>query len=283
MSSNEIMPIGVFASAGAGLGVNLDNLVDLDVPTVQLHSPPPEKQTPEEAKNIRSRFDDAGIEITVIFCGYEGESYVDIQAVRETVGLVPEITRQKRVKKTKRIADFAMAAGVPAIGLHIGFISEDWDSPEFADVVGVARDLCDYCAERGLAMHLETGQETAETLLEFLKSVDRKNIAVNFDPANMILYGSGAPLEAVNKVGGYVRSVHCKDAVGSDNPGVEFGVETPLGEGEVDIEKFIATLANLGYEGPLTIEREIGGQQQIKDIEKAIKLLNSLKQKIVLP
>jgi sugar phosphate isomerase/epimerase len=281
MSKEQVMPIGVFIPATAGRGVSLDDLVELEVPTAQLHSPPADMQTAEEAQKLRRRFDEKGVEITVVFCGYEGESYLDIPTVRETVGLVPEATRNERVEKTRRIADFAAVAGAPAIGLHIGFISEDWDSPDFADVVNVARELCDYCADRDLAMHLETGQETADTLLHFLESVDRPNLAVNFDPANMILYGSGDPLEAVKKVGPYVRSVHCKDAVPSDKPGVEFGREVPFGEGEVGAERFVATLIELGYTGPLTIEREISGEQQVKDIRRTVKLLNSLKDELL--
>jgi sugar phosphate isomerase/epimerase len=100
---------------------------------------------------------------------------------------------------------------------------------------------------------------------------------VNFDPANMILYGTGEPLPALRKIGGYVKSVHCKDANWSDNPGVTWGTEMPLGEGEVDILLFIFTLKEIGYRGPLTIEREVPGEQQKTDIRNAVELLRSLR------
>ena len=274
------MPIGVFTSAGAGLGASIERVQELGVGTVQLHAPPKERRTEPEAAEIREKFREAGIEITLVFCGFAGESYSSIQAVKETVGLVPPTAREERVAETKQIARFANLLGAPGIGIHIGFIPEEPDDPEYSTVVSVARNICDFCKDLGLAMHLETGQETAPTLLRFIQDVERDNLAVNFDPANMILYGSGRPIEALKLVGKYVRSVHAKDARWSDKPGVEWGAETPLGEGEVDMEKFVKTLDELGYEGPLTIEREISGEKQIEDIKKAVNLLKDIKARL---
>ena len=281
MAKKEIMPIGVFTSIGAGLGASLEAVKQLGVPTVQVSAPPAEFRSTENVRRIQTEFKKAGIAITLMFCGYPGESYASIQAVREAVGLVPPKTRDERIDITRAIADFAAALGAPAIGIHIGFLSDDWESKDFADMVGVAKGLCEYCSALGIAVHLETGQETADTLLKFIERVNRTNLAVNFDPANMILYGSGQPLEALRKVGRHVRSCHCKDAVWSDKPGVEWGKEVPLGEGQVDIEKFLSILIELGYAGPLTIEREIRGEQQTKDIKKAVDLLTSLKKKLL--
>ena len=225
--------------------------------------------------------DDAGIEITLVFCGYPGESYESIPVVRETVGLVPPANRGDRVQLTRQIADFAQELGAPGLGIHAGFISEDWDAPLFGELVDVFKGLCDYCASRDLGINLETGQESAHTLLHFLEEVNHPNLGVNFDPANMILYGSGEPLEALQKVGRYVRSCHCKDATWSEQPGKVWGEETPLGEGDVDVEGFLSTLLEIGYKGPLTIEREISGDQQVQDIEKAIELLRGLKEELL--
>ena len=281
MGKKDVLPIGVFTSIGAGLGAGLEAVTKMGVPTVQVHAPSPEMRTEDYAKKVKKEFENAGIKITLVFCGYPGESYASIPVVRETVGLCPPATRDDRIEQTRAIADFAAALGAPGIGVHIGFINEDHKSKDFIDVVHVAKGLCDYCSALALRMHLETGQETADTLLEFLKAVNRPNIAVNFDPANMILYGSGEPIEALNKVGKYVQSCHCKDATWAAKPGEEWGVETPLGEGDVGIDKFLKTLIELGYTGPLTIEREIKGPQQTEDIKKAIALLNSLKKKLL--
>ena len=131
-------------------------------------------------------------------------------------------------------------------------------------------------------MHLETGQETAAALKQFIADVDRGNLFINFDPANMILYGTGEPLEALREVGQYVRSVHCKDAKWAADPGNEWGSEEPLGKGDVDIRAYLQVLQELGYTGPLTIEREIpqDPQRQRDEILHARDLLDSLKSEL---
>jgi sugar phosphate isomerase/epimerase len=98
----------------------------------------------------------------------------------------------------------------------------------------------------------------------------------------MILYGSGEPIEALKKVGKYVRSVHCKDAKWAANPGNEWGQEVPLGEGEVGFENYLRTLNEIGYTGPLTVEREIpqDPERQKSEIGHAIRLLTDLKAKL---
>jgi sugar phosphate isomerase/epimerase len=280
MAADMKMPIGVFASIGAGLGAQIDAVGEMGVDSVQIVAPPQEYCTADHARKVAQQFADIGVEPTLVFCGFEGESYASIQVVRETVGLVPEDTREERIERTRRIADFTKALGAPGIGLHAGFISEDWESQAFSDVVDVLKHVCDYCSGLDLRVNLETGQESVETLLHTLDQVDRENLGVNFDPANMILYGSGEPLDALQRVGSHVRSVHAKDAVWSDQPGETFGEEVPLGEGDVNMEKFLTILNDLGYEGPLTIEREIAGEEQIQDIKAGIETLRTLKEKL---
>jgi sugar phosphate isomerase/epimerase len=170
--------------------------------------------------------------------------------------------------------------GVSTMALHAGFISEDTESDEFAEMVDVLREVSRCCKERGLNLNLETGQESAETLLEVLDRVDMDNLGVNFDPANMVLYGSGEPLPALRRVGGHVRSCHCKDAVWSDRPGETWGEEVPLGEGAVDMEEYVKILDEFGYDAPLTIEREIAPPQQIEDMKKGVRVLRSAKEKL---
>ena len=137
----------------------------------------------------------------------------------------------------------------------------------------------------GQNLHLETGQESADHLLEFIHDVKRDNLFINFDPANMILYGSGEPIAALKKVGHLVRSVHCKDAkwAAPEQRGKSWGSEVALGDGDVGMETYLRTLLELGYTGPLTIEREIAHDRdrQKADIGKAVNLLNSLKTKIL--
>lgn len=275
-------PLGVFASIDAGLGVKLEVAHELGVPTIQLHAPQRPARTADSAQRFLSRLEELGICVSVVFAGFEGESYADIPTCQRTVGLVPPESRAARVQELKEIADFARLLGVDAVGLHLGFIPHHPADPLRAEVVRVTQEVCDHCAAIGQRLHLETGQETAETLLAFIADVGRANLFVNFDPANMILYGSGEPLEALRRVGPFVRSVHCKDAQWAQRPGEEWGREVPLGEGDVNMEQFLITLHQIGYQGPLTIEREIPQDplRQKEEIGRGIRLLEKLMARI---
>lgn len=278
----EKWPLGVFASIDAGLGVKLEVAHELGVPTIHLHAPQAATRTPDNARKFLDKLNDLGIRISCVFGGFEGESYADIPTVTRTVGLVPPETRAARTREMKEIADFARQLEVDVVALHLGYVPHDTADPLYNDVLAVTRDLCDHCRRQGQALHLETGQETAASLVQFIRDVARENLFVNFDPANMILYGSGEPIEALEMVGPWVRSVHCKDATWAKNPGQEWGAETPLGEGDVGMERYLQTLDKIGYTGPLTIEREIPQEpeRQKAEIGRALALLRELKAKI---
>ncbi len=278
----EKWPIGVFTSVDAGLGVKLEVAQELGVPTIQLHAPAESTRTPENAEAFLQRLASMGIQLTAVFGGFEGESYADIPTVAQTVGLVPAETRAARTQEMKEIADFAHQLQCSVVALHLGFIPHDSSDPLYGEVTDVMREVCDHAKGNGQNVHLETGQESAEGLLQFIADVERDNLFVNFDPANMILYGTGEPIEALKKVGSFVRSVHCKDGTWAENPGQEWGAEVPLGEGAVGMETYLRTLDELGYTGPLTIEREIAQEpeRQKEEIGAAVRLLTELKEKI---
>lgn len=277
-------PIGVFASVDAGLGVNFDVVKELGIPSIQLHAPHKNTRTQEAADAFLAKCSDAGVTITCVFGGFEGESYADIETTARTVGLVPEETRAARMQEMKEISDFAKLLGVDAVGLHIGFVPEDTASASYQNLLETTRELLDHVKANGQNVHLETGQETADHLLHFIADVERDNLYINFDPANMILYGTGEPIEALRKVGKHVRSVHCKDATwaAEDRRGKDWGCEVALGDGDVGMEAYLQTLQDIGYDGPLTIEREIPEEpaQQKADIGKAVELLEDLRNKI---
>jgi len=277
-------PIGVFTSVDAGLGVHLEVAQELGIPTVQVHAPHQQTRTPQAAEQFLGKCRDAGIAITCMFGGFEGESYADIPTTKRTVGLVPEETRAARLQEMKEISDFAKLLGLDCVGLHIGFVPEDTSSDSYRGLIDATRDLLDHAAGNQQRVHLETGQETAEHLLNFIQDVGRDSLFINFDPANMILYGTGDPIEALRKVGHLVRSVHCKDAqwAAPEKRGKEWGSEVALGEGDVGMETYLRTLDELGYEGPLTIEREIAHdrERQKTDIGHAATLLTQLREKI---
>jgi sugar phosphate isomerase/epimerase len=279
----EPWAIGVFTSIDAGLGVDLDVARELGIPTIQIHAPHPANRNRATAIGILERLRAYGIEVTAVFGGFEGESYADIPTVVKTVGLVPPATRAARLTEMKGISDFANELGCTVIALHLGFVPHDTASAAYTEVVEVTQNLCDYAANHGQCLHLETGQETAEALVQFISDTNRDNLHVNFDPANMILYGTGKPIEALQKLGSRVHSVHLKDAKWGDQPGIHWGQEVPLGEGDVGIERYLKTLQEIGYFGPLTIEREIPHEpdRQKSEIGQAVALINQLKAKLL--
>ena len=282
MTTKERWPIGIFTSVGAGLGLPLPIAVELGISSIHLHAPHAGDRSPEQASQLASQLADSKISVSCLFAGFEGESYADIPTVERTVGLVNPETRPARFAELKQISDFGKLLEVPAVGLHIGFVPHDTQSAAYAEVVELLRQVCDHCSSNQQTLHLETGQETAAALLQFLQEVDRENLFVNFDPANMIMYGAGEPLPALEMLGPHIRSVHCKDAKWSDQPGKTWGKEMPLGEGDVDMAAYLRMLDRIGYEGPLTIEREIPEQpeRQRAEIGHAVQLLNSLKQEL---
>jgi sugar phosphate isomerase/epimerase len=214
--------------------------------------------------------------VVTVFAAYEGESYTDIATVQRTVGFIPPATRAAREARTCEISDFAASLGVASIACHIGFVPEDTASPDYLAVREVVRRVADYAGRNGQTFALETGQEPAQMLLRFIEDAGRPSLRINFDPANMILYGSGEPVEALGVLAPYVVSVHCKDGDWPESPGA-LGRERRLGEGSVGIERFIAKLKAIGYRGTLNIERE-GHEpgQKWRDIKDAVAFLKRL-------
>lgn len=217
-----------------------------------------------------------GITVVSAFPGFTGESYASIPVCAATVGYVPRATRDEREQRTYAVSDFARKLGIPGLATHVGCIAEDRSDPEYTAIRDLVRRLCDHCAGNGQTFALETGQESAAALKTFIADVDRPNLGINFDPANMILYGSGDPIEALETLKEHVITVHCKDGAWPEKKG-EWGKETALGQGDVGMERFISKLKEIGYRGVLTIEREIVGERQRADILGAIALLNRLR------
>lgn len=216
----------------------------------------------------------SGLAIHTMFVGFDGQSYADLATIRRTVGLVLPEYQEHRWRVTLLYSDLARDLGITALGIHLGFIPHYAGHPHYAPLVRAVRGLLDRFAGRGQALHLETGQEPARVLLRFLRDVGRPNLAVNFDPANLVLYGTDEPLAALDLLGPHVRGVHCKDALPPTRPDA-LGTEVPLGQGVVDFPALLARLAALGYDGPLVIERE-HGPRVFEDVDAARAYLESL-------
>jgi L-ribulose-5-phosphate 3-epimerase len=216
--------------------------------------------------------------VVTAVCAYQGENYADIPTVQRTVGFIPHATRGARERRTLEVSDIAAALGIPGIGCHVGFIPDDRTDEDYIAVRALVRRICDHAAAHRQTFALETGQEPADVLLRFLDDVGRGNLKINFDPANMILYGTGDPIEALELVAPHVVSVHGKDGdwPPAASPG-SLGTERRLGEGSVGIERFVETLKKHGYSGTINVEREIEDQgQRIADIREAVGLLKRL-------
>jgi L-ribulose-5-phosphate 3-epimerase len=227
------------------------------------------EQGVEEVKRLAE-----GITLTAAMIGFEGENYATIEHIKQTGGYVPDETWERRRQITLEAADFAAELGIKKISTHVGFVPRPND-PNYDTVLKRITELSKPLANLGLDLLMETGQEPAHELLQFLNDLRCKNFGVNFDPANMLLYGSGDPIEAVITLGRHIKHVHIKDGVRSARPGVDWGDEVPFGEGEVSHAAFIATLKKIGYTGPLVIERE-AGESRVEDVRFAIETLKSI-------
>jgi len=270
--------LGVIFWAGPDAAATLAPYIDLGLRCGQL-GVPGDYPLEDAAAKWKAAMEAAEFRAFTIVASYTGEDYADMPTVERTVGFIPESTRAERVERTLRLSDLAAELGIPGIGCHVGFVPHDPTAPLYIAVREDVRRICDYAAERGQTFALETGQEPAQVLREFLRDVDRPNLGINFDPANMILYGTGDPIEALDVLAPFVLTVHCKDGdwPPKDVAGA-LGTERPLGEGSVGMERFVAKLKEIGYKNPLIIERESSDPvQRMLDIRSAMALLARLR------
>ena len=210
-----------------------------------------------------------GFVLHTVFLAYDGESYADLKTVQRTVGFVPQETRSAREARTHAVVDFAEELGVPGIATHIGFVPEDSGDSSYQAVLEMVRRIADHAHPMTFA--LETGQESADALPAFLKTADRANLGINFDPANLILYGTGEPIPALEILAPYLLSVHAKDGRWPEGPG-KLGKETPIGDGDVPFPAFLAKLHEIGYRKPVFIEREASDPAaRLRDIARAVR------------
>ena len=225
----------------------------------------PSLWTDENAAMIRALTEKYGITISAFWCGWEGPKVWNFIDGPISLGLVPPEYRAMRVKNLCDGADFAKKLGVTDVVTHMGFIPEDPNDPLFPGFCLAVQTVAKHLKENGQYLLFETGQETPVAMLRCFEKVGTDNLAVNLDTANLILYGKANPVDALDVFGKFVRNVHAKDGCYPVN-GHDLGVETPIGQGKVDFAAFLRKLKALGYDGPITIEREIKGEQQLIDI-----------------
>lgn len=217
---------------------------------------------------------DSGFTIVSGMFGCVGEDYSTLESIRKTGGVAPDGTWEQNLKNIQASAALSQQLGLKLVTFHAGFLPHDTSDPFFKKMLKRLSEVADFFERARITLGFETGQETAPQLLQVLQQLKAKNIGVNFDPANMILYDKGNPIEAVRALGPWVRQVHIKDATRTKVPGT-WGAEVPVGTGEVDWRAFFATLNGLKFNGNLVIERE-AGEQRVADIRKAKEVVEKL-------
>lgn len=247
----------------------------LGIQNVQIACGDPHHASWDEGDDMPIKAKNASFKLTGAMLGFPGEDYTSPQTIEKTGGFGDPATRPERLERFKWSLLRVQDLGVNDIMFHAGFIPSinDAGRKSFLQTLETVSTLANNI---GVNVSFETGQESSELLFTTLKELDRSNLFVNFDPANMLLYDQGNPIEAVEMLGKYIRSVHLKDANRPKIKG-QWGEEVVLGKGEVNIPLFLKTLKKIGYSGPMSIEREAGSQQdRFNDILQAVEYLRVL-------
>jgi L-ribulose-5-phosphate 3-epimerase len=263
-SSQTDMPLGLIIEINRDPEGAIAKVHDLGLPTCFLSTTVYDAALIAKVRQALDRFH---IQATAVEALGPGKMVWDFLQGPSTIGLVPRDTRRSRIDSLKRASDFAATLGIRYLQTHCGFIPEDPNDPLYRETIEAVREVAVHCKGNQVTFLLETGQETPTTLKRAILDTGLDNIGVGLDTGNLILYGKANPLDALDVIGPYVRSVHVKDGLWPTDP-AKLGKEVPVGKGRVDFPRVIARLRRLGYRGALTIEREISGPEQIEDIRK---------------
>ena len=244
----------------------LQSLNEIGLKRVQL-ALDPLREKPGVWGKTAEIFQQAGVEIVSGMFGTIGEDYTTLETIKRTGGVVPDEHWETNWKNIQATVEIAKKLGLKFVTFHAGFLPHEESDPNFKKLFDRITKIAVLFAEQKIDLGFETGQETADTLSAFLTKLNRPNVGVNFDPANMILYDKGNPIQAMRVLGPWIKQCHIKDATRTRKPG-EWGAEVAAGTGEVDWKAFFATLDELKFTGNLCIERE-AGNQRIADIRAA--------------
>jgi len=203
-----------------------------------------------------------------------GEDYTTLESIRRTGGLVPDGTWESNWRNLQVTVRNARLLGLDLVMTHAGFLPHEPGDPALDKMLGRMRQVARLCGDHGLTLCCETGQESAESLVAFLEQLGEPNVAVNFDPANMLLYHNGDPITALRTLGARVQSCHLKDATVTTVPGT-WGEEVPVGTGEVDWPAFFHTMEQLRFPGFFCFERE-AGDARVADISAGLEFVTNL-------
>ena len=236
----------------------------------------PESYVLDEARQIRLTAQSAGVEISAFFAGFRDTfTKWDLKYDYKNAGFGSNAFAEGRIKYVLSALEFIKELGVEDVIVHAGFIPNDPFSSEYSDMLCRINLLAVAAKGLGLNILFETGGESPITLLRTILEIGTGNLFVNLNTGNLIMYGYGNPCEAVMTLGKYVRNIHAKDGLPPTNP-YKLGPEVPIGEGVVDFERVFKLLLDTGYDRFITIEREITGEEQTKDIERGLEYLKNI-------
>lgn len=254
--------LGVITGIGNDPAAAIARVKALEMPTCQVELG---ALDPEHIRQLGDALRANDIVCTAFGTSGPGPDIYDFYNGPLTLGLVPRTFRAQRIEKILQLSDFAKQLGVPAIRIHVGFIPEDPNLLLYREVIEALRQVVGYCRRNGQDFLYETGTESPVTLLRAIEDVGFDNQGVNLDTGNFILYGKANPVDALDMIGKYVKNTHAKDGLYPTGTR-ELGQEVAIPHGKVDFPRLIARLKELNYQGPITIEREISGPQQMADV-----------------
>ena len=244
------------------------------IPRVSLALDPVRENAGGAWANFKERCAQQGVACVSGMMTAIGEDYSTLESIKRTGGVVPDAHWEGNWRNFQANADLATHLGLQFVMYHAGFLPHEESDPAFAKLVDRLSRVAELFAARGIAVGFETGQETADTLATFLHKLNRPNVGINFDPANMLLYDKGDPITSLRTLGPWLRQCHLKDATRTQVPGT-WGEEVVLGTGQVDWRAFFNVLRELQFTGDLAIERE-AGTQRVADIRTARTYLEAL-------
>jgi sugar phosphate isomerase/epimerase len=245
---------------------------DLGIPTCQIFF---NELSMREAAPLMAATKKYDVQVSALSEHNPGPRVFDFDHGPSTIGIVPPKFRRERIDALKFAADFARTCDISAIHTHLGFIPEDPNDPLYPVAINSIKEVAHHCKEQGVMLLCETGEETPITMLRMIQDVGVGNVFVNLDTANLILYGKGNPVDAMDVFGHLVRGTHMKDGLFPTNPHT-LGGEVAIGTGKVDFPALFRKLKEVNYTRTITIEREISGPQQIADIMQSKIFLQNL-------
>ena len=248
----------------------LEQLMRLDISSVQL-ALSPLVHHPEAWGNTIDELRSGGVWIVSGMMAPAGEDYSSLESIALTGGFRPDHTWFNNRNHAEEVARLAARTGIGLVTTHAGFIPKDAANPERAKIIDRLKILAATFDNYGVELAFETGQETAESMIEALDQLDGARVGVNFDPANMILYGTGDPVDSLRKLAPRVRQVHIKDAQPTKTPGT-WGRETVAGRGSVDWDALFEVAMEISPPLHFVIEREARNSKE-SDIAAARDLI----------